>query len=86
MQTLTDLRRAIAADPAAFAPQYEYHNETRNDRWIVEYMFPGKRSGYFIEAGATNGISGSSCYVLETELDWRGLCIEPNPEFFANLV
>jgi FkbM family methyltransferase len=86
MQNLAAHRRAIEANPAAFEPQYSYHNETFNDRWIAEYVFPGKRSGYFIEAGATNGISGSSCYVLETDLDWRGLCIEPNPAFFTHLV
>jgi FkbM family methyltransferase len=58
---------------------------TNNDRWIVEHVFPGKRHGYFVEAGAFDGQQGSSCYVLEHELDWTGICIEPNNTVFARL-
>lgn len=65
---------------------YEYHNETRNDRWIIEHVFPGKRNGYFIEAGAAGGIDGSCCYVLEKELGWTGICVEPNSTFFEQLI
>ncbi len=68
------------------SPVYEYRNETLNDRWIVEQVFPGVRQGYFVEVGAANGKAASSCYVLETELDWRGICIEPHDDFFAELV
>ncbi len=67
-------------------PMYEYRNETLNDRWIVEQVFPGVRQGYFVEVGAANGKAASSCYVLETELGWRGICIEPHDDFFAALV
>ncbi len=55
----------------------QYYNEPKNDRWIVECVFPGKQNGYFLEAGAANGIWGSSCYVLEQELNWTGICVEP---------
>ena len=67
-------------------PRFEYQNETANDRWIVEHVFPGLRGGYFIEAGAANGKAASSCYVLEKKLGWTGVCIEPHPAFFAELV
>lgn len=50
-----------------------------NDRWIAEVVFPGLRAGYFLEVGAADGIVGSSCYVLEKELGWRGICIEGHP-------
>lgn len=63
-----------------------YYNETLNDQWIVEHVFPGKRSGYFVEAGAANGKAASSCYLLETTLEWTGICIEPNDYFFKDLV
>lgn len=62
-----------------------YYNETLNDRWIAEHVFPGKRNGYFLEAGAANGKDASSCYILETTLDWSGICIEPNDHFFQYL-
>jgi FkbM family methyltransferase len=62
-----------------------YYNETSNDRWIVEHIFPGLRGGYFLEAGAANGKAASSCYILEKELGWTGICIEPHTRFFEQL-
>ncbi len=63
-----------------------YQNQTLNDRWIIESIFPGKRGGYFVEAGAANGKDASSCYLLEAHLGWTGICIEPNDFFFDELV
>jgi hypothetical protein len=63
-----------------------YYNETGNDRWIAEYIFPGIKEGFFLEAGAANGKEASSCYVLEKELGWTGICIEPHDDFFKRLV
>ena len=64
----------------------QYYNKTQNDRWIVEHIFPGKQQGYFIEAGAANGIFGSCCYVLEKEFNWQGICVEPNDKFYQQLI
>lgn len=63
-----------------------YYNDTRNDQWIAEQIFPGKRNGYFVEAGAANGREASSCYILEKEFGWTGICVEPNDTFFDQLV
>ncbi|MGF1655659.1 MAG: glycosyltransferase [Verrucomicrobiales bacterium] len=63
-----------------------YLNETMNDRWIMEHVFPGKRNGFFVEAGAANGKAVSSCYLLEHRLGWKGLCIEPHSVFFKELL
>ena len=54
-----------------------YNDDTFNDRWVIEDVFPGKRRGFFIEAGAVMGKWGSSTYLLETELDWPGILVEP---------
>jgi Methyltransferase FkbM domain len=62
-----------------------YSNECGNDLWIREVVFPGKKNGYFVEAGAADGIRGGSCFFLERQLGWRGICIEPHDVFFANL-
>lgn len=62
-----------------------YCNECANDLWIREVVFPGKRDGYFVEAGAADGVRGSSCYLLERFMGWRGLCIEPHETFFRAL-
>jgi FkbM family methyltransferase len=72
--------------PALIPPQRQYYNETNNDRWIVEYIFPGKRCGYFLEIGASDGKEASSCYVLEKEFEWTGICVEPSDYFFDQLV
>jgi hypothetical protein len=72
--------------PALLPASRQYYNATNNDRWIVEYIFPGKRNGYFLEAGAANGKEASSCYILEQELGWTGICVEPSDYFFDTLV
>ncbi|MFN7924028.1 MAG: FkbM family methyltransferase [Bryobacteraceae bacterium] len=63
-----------------------YLNECCNDLWVREVVFPNRRDGYFIEAGAADGVSSSSCCLLEKHLGWRGICIEPHEGFFAKLV
>jgi FkbM family methyltransferase len=51
----------------------------------VETVFPGLRGGYFVEAGATNGVNGSGTLVLERELGWSGICVEVIPDQFERL-
>lgn len=46
---------------------------------IQDYLlntFPN--GGYFVEAGAHDGIGDSQTYALEQTGKWRGLCIEPS--------
>jgi hypothetical protein len=53
------------------------------DRWIVETVFKNRRwPGFFIEAGAADGVGASNSYVLEKVLGWEGICFEPNVAFF----
>lgn len=54
------------------------------DLWVLERT-NYKRNGFFVEFGATDGVSLSNTYLLEKEFAWNGLCAEPNPEFFVNL-
>lgn len=44
-----------------------------------------KRGGFFIEAGAFNGIEQSNTYLLEKNYGWRGILIEPSRPIFARL-
>ena len=64
----------------------EYWHHLRNDRWIVEGVFPGLTGGYFVEAGACDGKHDSETYVLETELGWDGVCVEPADDYYRLLV
>jgi len=63
----------------------KYFHDLGNDRWIAECVFPGLKGGYFIEAGATNGLNGSGTLHLEREHGWRGLCVEVIPRQFAQI-
>ena len=44
-----------------------------------------KKDGFFLEVGAFNGISESVSLRFETELNWKGILIEPNPIHFRFL-
>ncbi|MFA5927639.1 MAG: FkbM family methyltransferase [Patescibacteria group bacterium] len=57
---------------------------TANDRWVASTL-KGRRNGYFVEAGASNGIGASNTYTLERYFGWSGICVEPNDYFFEQL-
>ncbi len=59
-------------------PLSGYKGKEGQDRWVVE-MLGEKENGYFVDIGAGNGVSSSNTHVLEKELNWDGICVEPNP-------
>ncbi|MEP5568778.1 MAG: FkbM family methyltransferase [Halioglobus sp.] len=54
------------------------------DLWVLEKT-NYKRGGFFVEFGATDGVLLSNTYILEKLFDWKGICAEPNPEYFKKL-
>lgn len=48
------------------------------DKRILEFL--PRTTGFFVEAGANDGIDQSNTYYLEQCLGWKGLLIEPVPE------
>lgn len=48
------------------------------DLW-VSYELGEKRGGFFVEFGATNGVTNSNTWLLEKEYGWQGILAEPNP-------
>ena len=60
---------------------YYSHPSTRNDEWVINDVFDGKRDGYYVEAGAFDGLTHSNTLTLERCFGWSGLLIEGNPEF-----
>ena len=53
---------------------------------LIALIFTGfKREGYFVEFGATNGISCSNTYLLEKSFGWTGILAEPAKKWHAAL-
>jgi FkbM family methyltransferase len=52
---------------------------------FVIFCKAGKRDGFFVEFGATNGVDLSNSYVLEKELNWKGILAEPAKDWHSDL-
>lgn len=52
-------------------------NKMNSAEWAQEF-FP--QGGFYIEAGAHDGIGDSTTYALE-QIGWKGICVEPSAAF-----
>jgi FkbM family methyltransferase len=69
---------------ARFRPTI-FKGQKGQDRWVICDILPWKRRGFFLDLAAADGVTHSNTHVLEKWFGWTGICIEPNPEFFAEL-
>ena len=60
------------------------HSQVNQDIWVINY-FQYRRNGIFVDIGAHDGITFSNTYVLEKQLNWTGLLIEPHPRYLKSL-
>lgn len=58
------------------AHQHEAQAQLFQDLF-VGWVYGSKRSGYFVEFGATDGVTLSNTHWLARTLEWRGLLAEP---------
>lgn len=65
--------------------KFKYHSQSKQD-FIVNKLLRNKKNGFFVDIGAHDGLNFSNTYFFEKELNWKGLCIEPVPNFFNKLV
>lgn len=63
-----------------------YNSQKGQDYWVINDIFPNKKNGFFLEIGATNGIHVSNTLVLEREHGWKGICVEPSPWLYEDLI
>ena len=45
-----------------------------------------KTGGYFVDLAANDAVTLSNSYTLEQQYGWKGLCVEPNPEYHTRLL
>lgn len=65
---------------------FPYYSQCRQDQFLNENIFLNQKNGFFVEIGAHDGISYSNTYYFEKNLNWHGICIEPHPERFRELI
>lgn len=63
-----------------------YYSQVKQDKFANEHYFHNMRHGIFVDIGAFDGVRYSNTYFFEKYLGWRGLCIEPIPEIYEQLV
>jgi FkbM family methyltransferase len=69
-----------------FLEQKSLHmSQAGQDLWVFGEAFNEGRKGYFLDIGAHDGIYLSNTYILERRYDWNGICVEANPDSFAQL-
>jgi len=59
------------------------YSQSNEEQFILEH-FAGKQ-GRFIDVGAYDGKTFSNTFAL-SELGWEGICIEPSPQSFVDLM
>ncbi|AYV75153.1 MAG: FkbM family methyltransferase [Terrestrivirus sp.] len=61
------------------------YSQLGQDIYVLQ-KYQHKKNGFFVEVGACDGIYLSNTYLLETQYDWKGICIEPIPHWFNECV
>lgn len=59
-------------------------SQIMQDLWVL-FELSERTGGYFVEFGATNGVTMSNTHLLEKQFGWTGILAEPNPSFHARL-
>ncbi|KAI2507587.1 methyltransferase [Fragilaria crotonensis] len=73
--------RSFGKEPSNDVPWF---SQARQDE-VVSRLLRGKRNGFFVDLAANDAAILSNTYSLEKKFGWTGLCIEPNPIYWANL-
>jgi len=63
----------------------DFIGQKNQDEWVIKHVFNYKTEGFFIDLAAGDGLTISNTFLLETKLNWDGICIEPHPRFIGKL-
>lgn len=65
----------------------KFLSQKNQDRWVINDVYKGRpNTGFFVDLASAEGVHWNNTYLLEKEYGWSGICIEPNPDFFKQLV
>ncbi len=67
-----------------FANRHRSRAQILQDLWVC-FELGEARKGFFVEFGATNGLTNSNTALLESEYGWSGILAEPNPAWHTDL-
>jgi len=57
------------------------YSQIGQDAWVLSHI---AMPGYFVDIGATDGITNNNTYALEGR-GWSGICVEPNLDYYQKL-
>lgn len=75
--------RSLTRDFDRLHPRY--FSQHGQDLFVDNFIFRGRRDGFFVDVCAYDGVTYSNTCFLERELGWRGICFEANPRAHAKL-
>ena len=79
------LRQKIWNCERTFFWNEKFSSQSGQDKIIKNSFFRSKKSGFFVEIGAFDGIEGSNCLHFEKSMNWDGIAIEPSKIQFEKL-
>lgn len=59
-------------------------SQVQQDKLVMR-LLNNPKNGYFIDLAANDATNLSNTYQLEKQLNWNGICIEPNPIYWTSL-
>ena len=89
---IKDSGRSNLLDLLSRSNQLDYENLLKQSKSQIGQdifaisLLSGKKNGYFVEFGATDGIGLSNTYMLEKEFSWSGILAEPGKNWHKNLI
>jgi hypothetical protein len=70
-----------------YSPKRSKHHKSEHSQdCYVDDHFNEMTGGSYVEVGAHTGVEKSNTYFLHFVRGWRGICIEPNPALYPQLV
>ena len=63
-----------------------YYSQYGQDEYLDSSIFNKKENGIFLDIGAYDGKRLSNTCFFEKERNWKGICFEPNPRIYNELI